>query len=132
MNAPPMKLVRTGDPLAPLGVVGDADILHTAFLDHTLVTLDGKFAGEHVYLGYRVHMPGGMETQGRCRTIGEVAAYPGRTIAIYYVDMRRLDGAPEIAAMVARVSVRQLRQSMAADQRANAEERWLMTTEDGA
>jgi hypothetical protein len=101
MSNPPIvlttKVQTTG---ADIAAVGDADQLKAAFDNGQPVTLDGKHAGEVVYLGHtRQTYDDGitLETIGLDRTIGETPNFPGHTIAAYLVDMTRLDGAPKLA-----------------------------------
>lgn len=136
MTRPP-NVIRPAVTLgAELAVAGDADILQAAFEANEQITLDGKFTGERVYLGYRhqkynlVADAVRLETTGLDKMIGEHEKFPGHTIAAYCIDTNRLDDAPKLAAAVARARGACLRSSLASDARAQAEEDRLSREDD--
>lgn len=103
-TTPPITLTnKTGNPHAPVGVMGDIDQLRAAYDADQPVTLSGKLAGETVYLGHRRQVMGDdgitVERLGMVREVGPVAKFPGHTIAVFYADLSRLDGAPTLAEM---------------------------------
>ncbi|MEU6710030.1 hypothetical protein ABZ897_01010 [Nonomuraea sp. NPDC046802] len=100
MNPPLTLTAKVSTPGASIAVLGDADQLKAAYETGTPLTLDGKHAGEVVYLGHvrPAYDDGiGRERVGLDRTLGESPKFPGHTIAAYLVDVTRLDGAPRLA-----------------------------------
>jgi hypothetical protein len=119
-----------------LGVMGPADALEEAFRTGSPVTLDGKLAGEVVYLG---HLRDGyddgatVETVGLDRHIGETPRFPGVEIACYLLDQTRLDGAPRLAELVAKARNASMRRHLEMEARVAAEDDRLENlAEDGA
>jgi hypothetical protein len=113
MNTPPIVVTsKTRTTGAPLAVLGPADTLRAAFEDGSQVTLDGKFAGERVYLGHRrqtyVDDAITLETLGLDHVVGETPRFPGVEIAAYLLDVTRLADAPTLAAAHARTQSRNL------------------------
>ncbi|MEC4016058.1 hypothetical protein [Streptomyces sp. H27-D2] len=113
-----------------IGAIGDASILRAAFTAGAPITLDGKFAGERVYLGHTRQIYGDygitLETLGLDRELGESPAHPGVQGAVYLIDLTRLDDAPRLAALVRETETKTYRAAAAAEQRAaEAEDRYL-------
>ena len=127
MTTPPLHLTKARTLGAEIAVIGDAQQLHAAFAAGEPVTLDGKLAGERVYLGYRHQIMGDggitVETVGLDHTIGEVDRFPGHTIAAYCVDLTRLNDAPRLAEQAARVHNQRLRRVAGMEQRLEQEDR---------
>ena len=137
MSHPPIvltpKVQTTG---ADVAVMGDADLLKAAFDNGQPVTLDGKHAGEVVYLGHtRQTYDDGitLETIGLDRIIGETPNFPGHTIAAYLVDMTRLDGAPKLAELKRRADAARTARAIKVTERvAREDDRLDNLAEDGA
>ena len=127
------KVATTG---ADIAVLGDADQLKTAFETGQPITLDGKHAGEVVYLGHtRQTYDDGItvETIGLDRILGESPKFPGHTIAAYLVDMTRLDGAPMLAALKQKTDTARLARALTTEARIKADDDRLdQPAEDGA
>lgn len=124
---PPIHLTsRTRRIRGHIGAVGDGAILRAAFETGQPVTLDGKFAGEQVYLGHSRQTYGDygitMETIGLDYETGPVKGYPGVEGAVYLIDFTRLEAAPRIAAMVAEVEERETAAALEAERRAAEED----------
>lgn len=121
---------------ADLAVLGDADQLKTAYETGAPITLDGKHAGEVVYLGHaRLSYDDAptAERIGLDHVLGESPKFPGHTIAAYLVDMNRLDGAPRLAELKRKVNAARLARAVKAETRIAAEdERLENLAEDGA
>lgn len=137
MDKPRLTLTtKTLTRLAPVAVLGDEAELRTAFESGSPVTLEGKLAGEVVYLGHtRQTYDDGIttETIGLDRVLGESPKYPGHVIAAYLVDMTRLEGAPTLAALKAKEDAERAANALAVDARVAADDARLeRPSEDGA
>lgn len=123
---PPIHLTsRTRRVRGHIGAVGPADVLRTAFETGRPVTLDGKFAGEQVYLGHRrtTYWDGfGRETIGLDYETGPVKGFPAITGAVYLIDLDRLELAPRVAAIVAEQEEREAAAAMQAEIQAAKED----------
>jgi hypothetical protein len=133
-TTPPLTLTKAATLGADIAVIGDATRLKVAFEAGTQITLDGKLAGERVYLGYLHQVMGDgdvtVERVGLDRMIGEVAKFPGHTIAAYCVDLSRLDDAPTLAAKVSETNGQQMRSYLQREARAEAKEQHLTREAD--
>jgi hypothetical protein len=108
-----------------IGAVGDITVLRAAFKNGQPVTLDGKFAGEQVYLGHtrQTYDDGiSLETIAFDYETGAVKGFPGITGAVYLIDLSRLDRAPRVAAIVAEANARTAKAAQEAEMRARAED----------
>ncbi|OKH91518.1 hypothetical protein [Streptomyces uncialis] len=125
MTEAPLTLTsKTTSVTGHIGVIGPADVLEAAFRAGTAVTLSGKFAGERVHLGHtrQIYDDGIiLQTIGLDRTLGNSCGRTG-VHAIYLVNFERLDEAPRLAALIARVEARRTARAWAAEQRAADEE----------
>lgn len=136
MTTLPNTLRPATTPGAYIAVLGDAEALKGAFETDSQVTLNGKYEGERVYLGYRhqthnLDADGArMETTGLDRMIGGHEKFPGVTIAAYCIDTTRLDDAPKVANAVAQLKNAALRSTMATEARAQAEDERLSREAD--
>lgn len=133
MDAPLVLTSKTRTPGAPLAVVGPADVLAAAFEAGTPVTLSGKMAGETVYLGITRQTRGdsvvGIETIG----LDRAWTHEGVDVAVYLVDMTRLEQAPQIAQLHARAQAAANERLIEQQRRVDAEdERLDNLAEDGA
>jgi hypothetical protein len=132
MDAPVYLTNKTQRVRGHIAAVAPAAQLAAAFAAGQPVTLAGKFAGERVYLGHtRQTWDDGVtvETIGLDRTW----THEGREIAAYLIDVKRLDEAPRLAALVAQVEARQAENAATVEARVRAEEQRLETmSEDGA
>jgi hypothetical protein len=137
MSNPPITLTaKVATPGASIAVLGDADQLKTAFDNGSPVTLDGKHAGEIVYLGHtRQTYDDGItiERIGLDRVLGESPKFPGHTIAAYLVDMTRLDGAPKLAELHRKAQAAATARAIRTSQRLERDDNRLDNlAEDGA
>lgn len=135
VTQPPIHLTsRTTIVPGHPGAVGPVNVLRAAYETGQQVTLDGKFAGERVYLGHSRQTYGDagitLETIGLDRELGEAPGFPGVQAAVYLVDLTRLDDAPQLAAMVRQVEGRTTARAAAAEQRAADEEDRHLNRED--
>jgi hypothetical protein len=127
MPTPPITLTsKTRRIRGHIGAIGPADTLKAAFETGQPITLNGKHEGEQVYLGHSRQTYGDygitLETIGLDYEIGETPKYPGVLVAVYLIDLTRLDGAPRLAELVRRVEGERLQRIAEAEQRAAEEE----------
>jgi len=130
MDMPIVLTSRTTRVPGHIGAVGPAEVLKAAFENREPVTLSGKFAGEVVYLGHRRQTYGDYGIT--LKTIGEDRTWQhnGRTLAVYLVDLDRLDQAPRLAQIVAEAEARAYAEAAEAEARAAAEEAAYLDRED--
>jgi hypothetical protein len=130
-KTPPLSLTKNTTTKGALGVAGPAGILAAAFEAGEQVTIEGKFGGERVYLGHGTQAfdlnedAVTFQRVGLDRTIGEVAAFPGYTIAVYLIDLTRLEDAPQLADVVAASREASMRRHVEMEARIRDEDNWL-------
>lgn len=129
MNVPTTLTNKLRTLGAEVAAVGDADVLKAAFDAGTQVTLDGKFAGERVYLGYRHQVMGDdgvtVERVGLDQILGESPKFPGHTIAVYCIDVTRLDDAPRLAELARKARNASMDRAARVEARVEAEDQRL-------
>ncbi|GAA0406087.1 hypothetical protein [Streptomyces luteireticuli] len=120
-HKPPMHITgKTKSVPGHPGVAGPAETLRAAFEAGTPVTLDGAYKGERVYLGHTRQTYGDygitLETIGLDRDLGETSKFPGVRIAVYLVDLKRLELAPQLEAKLRDVEAKRAQRAWEIEQ----------------